>query len=251
MNPCDTTRGDGRLAEPQRRLVVYSGPSALKTDVAVVRPLLDVCVKEWKCDGVYVYRFDRTRSQLERVASGGALPAALPSFSAGLSMRDSHWLLHLKEAFAVAPAASEDRRLQAFPEFVEFGFASAISVPLRVAGRLIGVMNLCRRLPTAFGQQELASAMAMSGPLAALLTRAEVREENRDLVSEVERIQRKLDDRKVIDRAKGVLQHQSGCTEEAAYYTLRATSRRLRQPMRRIAEIVIQQGRLPDTGPQT
>ena len=45
--------------------------------------------------------------------------------------------------------------------------------------------------------------------------------------------------RKIVERAKGILQHKFQLTEAEAYLRLRNESRRLRRPMRELAEAVI------------
>ena len=65
------------------------------------------------------------------------------------------------------------------------------------------------------------------------------------LESEVVELNQKLEDRKLLDRAKGILQARFGWTEEEAYYHLRRTSRQSRAPMRSIAQHVIQKAVLP------
>jgi len=42
-----------------------------------------------------------------------------------------------------------------------------------------------------------------------------------------------------VERAKGILQHRQSLTEEEAYLRLRNESRRLRRPMRELAEAII------------
>jgi AmiR/NasT family two-component response regulator len=42
-----------------------------------------------------------------------------------------------------------------------------------------------------------------------------------------------------VERAKGIMQHKLGITEEDAYLKLRNESRRLRRPMRDLADAVI------------
>jgi AmiR/NasT family two-component response regulator len=56
---------------------------------------------------------------------------------------------------------------------------------------------------------------------------------------EVEELSRKLADRKLFDRAKGLLQVNYQWSEEEAYLHLRRTSRQRRQPMREIAREII------------
>ena len=63
--------------------------------------------------------------------------------------------------------------------------------------------------------------------------------ENARLMSETLEMKRTLEARKLIERAKGILQQKYGLTEEEAYLRLRNESRRLRRPMRDLAEAVI------------
>jgi uroporphyrinogen-III synthase len=48
-----------------------------------------------------------------------------------------------------------------------------------------------------------------------------------------------LEARKLVERAKGILQVKYNLTEEQAYLRLRGESRRLRRPMRDLAEAII------------
>ena len=48
-----------------------------------------------------------------------------------------------------------------------------------------------------------------------------------------------LEDRKLVERAKGIIQKKYNTTEEDAYFRLRNQSRRLRRSMRELAEAVI------------
>ena len=52
-------------------------------------------------------------------------------------------------------------------------------------------------------------------------------------------MRRKLEERKVVERAKGIMQKRHGMTEEDAYLQLRNESRRLRRPMKDLAEAII------------
>ena len=52
-------------------------------------------------------------------------------------------------------------------------------------------------------------------------------------------MKRQLETRKLVERAKGILQYKFHLTEEEAYLRLRNESRRLRRPMRDLAEAII------------
>jgi uroporphyrinogen-III synthase len=48
-----------------------------------------------------------------------------------------------------------------------------------------------------------------------------------------------LQTRKVVERAKGILQRDLGLSEEQAYLTLQRQSRQKRKPMKEIAEAIV------------
>ena len=52
-------------------------------------------------------------------------------------------------------------------------------------------------------------------------------------------MKRQLETRKAVERAKGILQRRQSLTEEEAYLRMRNESRRLRRPMKELAEAII------------
>jgi len=52
-------------------------------------------------------------------------------------------------------------------------------------------------------------------------------------------MKRQLETRKLVERGKGILQQRYGLSEEEAYLRLRNESRRLRRPMKDLAEAII------------
>ena len=52
-------------------------------------------------------------------------------------------------------------------------------------------------------------------------------------------LREQLETRKLVERAKGLLQSRHQLTEEEAYLRLRNESRRLRRPMKELAEAII------------
>jgi len=57
--------------------------------------------------------------------------------------------------------------------------------------------------------------------------------------SAISMLSQQLETRKLIERAKGILQRELGVNEEEAYLTLQAQSRRRRKSMREIAQALI------------
>jgi GAF domain-containing protein len=101
-----------------------------------------------------------------------------------------------------------------------------------VGSKVIGTLNIYTRERRSFTPDEIGFAKAVAGQAALAF-------ENARLISETLEMKRTLEARKVIERAKGILQHRHGITEEKAYLDLQSESRRLRRPMRDLADAVV------------
>ena len=65
------------------------------------------------------------------------------------------------------------------------------------------------------------------------------KEENARLTEETAEMKRQLETRKSVERAKGILQKRHALSEEEAYLRMRNESRRLRRPMKDLADAII------------
>ena len=90
-------------------------------------------------------------------------------------------------------------------------------------------------------------ATAPAVGLAVLAALAGLRRQ-RDWRARFEEAQQRLEDRIVIERAKGLLVRSLGVAEEEAYKRLRVLSRRQRRPIRAIAQAVLDAGALLQPG---
>ena len=126
-----------------------------------------------------------------------------------------------------------EERLYRYPELARrTNITSLLSVPLITRDRVIGTLNIYTRDRRLFSEEEIGFAKAVGGQAALAI-------ENARLMSEALDIKRTLEARKLIERAKGILQFRHKLTEEEAYLRLRSESRRLRRPMRELAEAII------------
>jgi signal transduction protein with GAF and PtsI domain len=112
------------------------------------------------------------------------------------------------------------------------GRQSLLSVPLFLRDSVLGVINIYKGDRRAFTEEEFDFVKVVAGQAATAI-------DNARLLAVAVDLKRTLETRKVIERAKGILQSKFGMTEEAAYLRLRDESRRRRRPMRDLAEAVI------------
>jgi uroporphyrinogen-III synthase len=75
--------------------------------------------------------------------------------------------------------------------------------------------------------------------LGVAIAKSFLQEENARLLEQTLEMRRELETRKLVERAKGILQRKRQLTEEEAYLRLREQSRRLRRPMKELAEAII------------
>ncbi len=120
-----------------------------------------------------------------------------------------------------------------YPELArKSGLMSLLAAPLTSQGKVIGSINVYTRTERNFTEEEVGFVKVVAGQAAIAI-------QNARLMSETLDMKRTLEARKMIERAKGILQHKHKLTEEEAYLRLRNESRRLRRSMRDLAEAVI------------
>jgi signal transduction protein with GAF and PtsI domain len=215
--------------------VVYR-PHPVAHQNASIHPLLELSLAQTNSQGAYLYRLDRAPDSLELVAWSGRAVSAMESFDVELRPQAAGWHRENLTAVLLDRDAWSDWRFDRFPEFLRNRFQAIASVPLLDHGAVVGVVNICRAAPSTYQQSETTFLRSLSLPLGALLSHAALRVK---LESEVEALSRKLADRKLLERAKGLLQVSHQWTEEQAYLNLRRTSRQRRTAMRDIAQEVI------------
>lgn len=199
-------------------------------DWKVLEPVIELAILQANAQGAYVYSFDREGARASLSAFVGPAPFHPAVSGAAVAFHKDR-----RAPIVIYEDAAADWRFAPLPEFQIGRFAGVVSVPLIAPNGVVGIANFCRTQRAAFKARELAFLVGLSVPLAALLTASTLREE-------LERTAQLLADRKLLTRAKGLLQQSLGWTEEEAYLQIRRLSRQQRTPMREIAREVIKAG---------
>ena len=142
------------------------------------------------------------------------------------------WVAEHREPVAIAKNAAGDTRFKAFQDLPEDLFEAFLSVPLLSRGKLVGVINVQHKKPHEHTQREIQLLSTIG-----FLVGAEI--EMARLEIEREELSDRLETRKAVDRAKGILQRDLKIDEESAYATLRKQSRQKRRSMRELAEAIV------------
>jgi signal transduction protein with GAF and PtsI domain len=182
------------------------------------------------CDSSLIYVLEADELVLR--ASKNPHPEIVDRLKLRLGQGITGWVAEHHEPVAITEKAALDPRFQFFHELPEDSYEGFLSVPLMCRGRVVGVLNLQHRHPHNYQQREI-HMIAMIGLLVgAEIEMARLEEVNSTLTEQ-------LQTRKLVERAKGILQRDLGLSEEQAYLTLQRQSRQKRKPMKEIAEAVI------------
>lgn len=112
------------------------------------------------------------------------------------------------------------------------GLESLLCVPLKVKGKVIGVLNCYTSRPHHFTKTEV-------DVLTSVANQAAVAIENTELIVRARVIQEELEARKLIERAKDILMKKLGIPGEEAYRKIQRQSMNSRKSMRTVAEAII------------
>ena len=142
------------------------------------------------------------------------------------------WVAEHRQPLAIAEHAFRDPRFQFFNELPEDRYEAFLSVPVLCRGHLVAVINLQHRLPHDHSASEIQLVTTVGFLVGGEIELARLETENSELSE-------RLETRKVVDRAKGILQRDLGISEEDAYLTIQRQSRQRRKTKREIAEAIL------------
>lgn len=183
-----------------------------------------------KCDSCLIYVLEGEELVLR--ASKNAHPDVVDRLKLRVGQGITGWVAEHHEPVAISEKAAQDPRFQFFHELPEDSYEAFLSVPLMCRGRVVGTINLQHRRPHVYKGKEIRLISAIGLLVGAEIELARVEEVNSNLTDQ-------LQTRKVVERAKGILQRELGLSEEQAYLALQKQSRQKRKAMREIAEAII------------
>ena len=192
--------------------------------------VLDCAVEVVRCDSCFIYVLEGDDLVLR--ASKNPHQELVDRLKLRLGQGITGWVAEHREPVAVFREAYKDPRFQYFTELPEDRFEAFLSVPLLSRSRLAGVMNLQHREPHVYSPRDIRLLSTIGFLAGAEIEVARLETANSGL-------SRQLETRKLVERAKGILQRDLSLTEEQAYLSIQRQSRQKRKTMKEIAEAII------------
>lgn len=182
------------------------------------------------CDSCFIYVLEGDKLVLR--ASQNPHADLIDHLGIKLGQGVTGWSAEHREPVAIASNASNDPRFKAFKNLPEDHFEAILCTPILCASKVVGVINLQHRLSYQHTPNEIRLLSTIGYLVGAEIERARLESENAQLMG-------KLETRKAVDRAKGILQRDLGITEDEAYRRMQTESRQRRKSMREIAEAIL------------
>lgn len=209
------------------RTAESAAPASLEQ---VLTEVVDFTTSVLKCDSCFVYVLENDELVLR--ASKNPHPEAVNRLKLKMGQGITGWVAEHGRPVAVSHNASQDPRFKLFNDLPEDRFEGFLSVPLLSRGRLVGVINLQHRAEHRYTERQIRLVSAVG-----LLVGAEI--ELARLESENSRLSARLETRKIVERAKGIMQRDLRISEQEAYLTLQRESRERGRSMKEIAEAIL------------
>ena len=213
--------------------VLQQVSSSLSSDdplhVVLSRIVLLVCAVV-PCDSCFLYTLENDKLVLR--ASRNPHLDELDQLNLPIGQGVTGWVAEHREPVSIPAHASEDPRFALFRNLPEDKFEAMLCVPVLCAGRVVGVLNLQHQNPYSHTEMERRLLATIGVLVGAEIERARLETENLQLVD-------RLESRKAIDRAKGILQRDLNIPEDAAYRMMQKESRHRRKSMKEVADAIL------------
>jgi hypothetical protein len=209
------------IAQTRYYIRLDSATAETETDQAL---LLDVARLQTDSQAAVLYQVQPEASTLVALTARSTVQARVKEVGVTLSPSASGWIESLTHP--VQGSHAGEPNFERFPEVLQYQLKRLMVVPLRTKDDLLGLLTIGRFAETAFDPKAIEAAQRAGRLLTALFERDSLRQ--------------KLLERKLMERAKGILQERRAISEEEAYLLLRNNSRRRRLPMAELAREIIE-----------
>jgi signal transduction protein with GAF and PtsI domain len=209
----------------------------LGTRIAAADPLHEVLdeIVEFvadlvSCDSCFIFVLEQDELVLR--ASKNPHPEVLDRLTMPMGQGITGWVAANREIVSLSQEASKDARFKLFTELPEDAFEAMLSVPIVSRGRVVSVINVQHRERHIYTAREVKAISTIGHLVGAAIEMAR-------LENEVTELSDKLATRKLIERAKGIMQRDLGIAEQEAYGAIQKQARQRRKSMKEICEAIL------------
>lgn len=196
-----------------------------------LKNFLKILVKIVPADSCLIYFYDPHTRQLTLVGSKKPHENMENIF-----MKEGEgitgWVAQHQKTVAIGEKAYLDERFKAFKQLPEDKYESFLSVPILNQTGTIGVVNIQNRQSYTFSKEQIKTIESLVKIIASAFAKT-VWERK------VSKLENQLEERKVIEKAKGILMKAKNMSEADAFAFIRKEAMNKRKSMKEIADAIL------------
>lgn len=197
-----------------------------------LKKLIKVIIEIIPADSCLIYLYDREKRELILIGSKKPHREEIGKITLKSGEGITGWVAERKKTVAIEKEAYKDARFRFFRELPEDRYESFLSVPILDNDGVVGVINVQNRLPYTFTKNQIKTIESLVNIIASAFA-------NVVLERKVNHLEHKLEERKLIEKAKGTLMKIRGMSEDEAYRFIRRESMDKRKSMKEITEAIL------------
>ena len=196
----------------------------------VLDEIVDFVAEHVNCDSCFIFVLEGEDLVLR--ASKNPHAEVLDKLKMQIGQGVAGWVAEHREPVALTEHASLDPRFKVFTELPEDKYEAMLSVPVISRGRVVSVINVQHKESHTYTPREVKAISTIGHLVGAAIEMAR-------LENEVIQLSDKLASRKIVERAKGVMQRDLSISEEEAYALIQRQARQRRKSMKEISEAIL------------
>lgn len=183
-------------------------------------------------DSYLIYFYDRDGKELILCASKKSHQNLMGKITMKKGEGITGWVAAHQKTVVLKKAAYKDKRFKSFEELPEDRYEAFLSVPILDRDGAVGVVNLQHKEPYNFTKEQISLVEAVVKIIASGF-------EQVSLGRKVDTLEGKLEERKSIERAKGLLMKKDKLTEKKAFDLIRNEAMKKRKSMKDISDAIL------------
>lgn len=203
----------------------YDFDQFLKKLIRIISEIIPV-------DACLLYFYDREQKQLILIGSKKPHINQIGKIILQKGEGVTGWAAEHKEVVVIAKLAFKDPRFKSFKELPEDSFEAFMSVPILDSSGIVGVINLHNRKPYKFSKSQVTTIKSLVKIIASAFVKVALK---RKLIY----LENSLQERKLVEKAKGLLMKHRELSEDESYKLIRKEAMNRRKSMKEIAESII------------
>jgi uroporphyrinogen-III synthase len=196
----------------------------------VLDEIVDFVADHVSCDSCFIFVLEGEELVLR--ASKNPHSEVLDKLTMRVGQGITGWVAEHREPVTISRHASLDPRFKVFNELPEDSYEAMLSVPAISRGRVVSVINVQHKESHVYNSREIKAISTIGHLVGAAIEMAR-------LEDEVTQLSDKLATRKIVERAKGVMQRDLAISEAEAYMIIQRQARQRRKSMKEISEAIL------------